>query len=396
MEDLYPPIEPAQSGWLEVGDGHRLYFEVCGNQQGAPVLFLHGGPGSSTNPGSPPLLRPVVLSHRPVRSARLRPVDAERGDRAPIPPRTCWKTSSACASTWAWSAGCCSADRGGARWRWLTLRPIRSACAAWSCAGCSWPRTPRWRGSLRGSGTSCRRRGRRSPVACREPSCAGLIAHYHEAVGRGDMSAAQRWNAYENATMAVGEAGSSAAAPPSPELLARVRVQLHYLASHCFLAARPADARLVPHRAPAAVVVQGRRDLACPPVTAYTLAQAWPAARLWMVEEAGHSAMHPALRAALVRATEELQGRSAPCRHEPARPSQPDHHRADRAVHPGDRQDHRRRHAQLHPRGDRGGHARDHAAVDRRALRKRSRAPAHRARARAAAVPGESGAGASA
>ena len=55
------------------------------------------------------------------------------------------------------------------------------------------------------------------------------------------------------------------------------------------------------------VVVQGRRDLVCPPVTAYTLAQSWPAARLWMVEEAGHSAMHPALRAALVRATEDFK-----------------------------------------------------------------------------------------
>ena len=53
--------------------------------------------------------------------------------------------------------------------------------------------------------------------------------------------------------------------------------------------------------------MQGRRDLVCPPGTAYTLAQLWPAARLWMVEEAGHSAMHPALRAALVRATEEFK-----------------------------------------------------------------------------------------
>ena len=56
-----------------------------------------------------------------------------------------------------------------------------------------------------------------------------------------------------------------------------------------------------------AVLVQGRRDLVCPPATAYTLAQSWPGARLRMVEDAGHSAMHPALRAALVRATEEFK-----------------------------------------------------------------------------------------
>ena len=69
MEDLYPPIEPAQSGWLEAGDGHRLYFEVCGNLQGAPVLFLHGGPGSSSNPGhrrffDPSFYRIVLFDQR--------------------------------------------------------------------------------------------------------------------------------------------------------------------------------------------------------------------------------------------------------------------------------------------------------------------------------------------
>jgi proline iminopeptidase len=126
------------------------------------------------------------------------------------------------------------------------------------------------------------------------------------------MSAAQRWNAYENATMAVGEAGTSAAVPAGTDVLARVRVQLHYLASHCFL--EPAQ---LMHGLPRiaelpAVVVQGRRDLACPPVTAYTLAQAWPAARLWIAEEAGHSAMHPALRAALVRATEDFKAALRP------------------------------------------------------------------------------------
>ena len=68
-DDLYPPIEPAQSGWLEVGDGHRLYFEVCGSPQGAPVLFLHGGPGSSSNPGhrrffDPSFYRIVLFDQR--------------------------------------------------------------------------------------------------------------------------------------------------------------------------------------------------------------------------------------------------------------------------------------------------------------------------------------------
>src|SRR5690606_15534641 len=42
---LYPPIEPYATGYLDVGDGHRVYYEQCGNPRGKPALFVHGGPG---------------------------------------------------------------------------------------------------------------------------------------------------------------------------------------------------------------------------------------------------------------------------------------------------------------------------------------------------------------
>jgi len=43
---LYPPLEPYDAGWLEVGDSHRIYYEQCGSAEGLPVVFLHRGPGS--------------------------------------------------------------------------------------------------------------------------------------------------------------------------------------------------------------------------------------------------------------------------------------------------------------------------------------------------------------
>ena len=49
-EDLYPAIEPYETGQLLVGDGHRIYWEQSGNPDGKPVVFLHGGPGSGTSP----------------------------------------------------------------------------------------------------------------------------------------------------------------------------------------------------------------------------------------------------------------------------------------------------------------------------------------------------------
>ncbi len=306
MEDLYPPIEPAQSGWLEVGDGHRLYFEVCGNQQGAPVLFLHGGPGSSTNPGhrrffDPSFYRIVLFDQRgcgrstPSGEIRANTTADLLEDIERLRQHLGVERWLLFGGSWGSTLALAYAQAHPQRVRGLVLRGVflaTDAEVAWFVEGLRHFLPEAWEALTRG---------------VPQPSCEGLIAHYHEAVVRGDMSAAQRWNAYENATMAVGEAGSSAAAPPSPELLARVRVQLHYLASHCFLEPDQLmrDLSRITHLA--AVIVQGRRDLACPPVTAYTLAQAWPAAHWWMVEEAGHSAMHPALRAALVRATEEFK-----------------------------------------------------------------------------------------
>jgi proline iminopeptidase len=50
LRDLYPPIEPYDTGMLEAGDGNRVYWEACGNPHGKAALFLHGGPGSGSSP----------------------------------------------------------------------------------------------------------------------------------------------------------------------------------------------------------------------------------------------------------------------------------------------------------------------------------------------------------
>lgn len=50
MPGLYPPIEPYDRGMLDVGEGHRLYWEACGNPHGKPAVVLHGGPGSGCTP----------------------------------------------------------------------------------------------------------------------------------------------------------------------------------------------------------------------------------------------------------------------------------------------------------------------------------------------------------
>ena len=49
---LYPPIEPYARGMLDAGDGNHVYRETCGNPDGKPALFVHGGPGWGSAPSA--------------------------------------------------------------------------------------------------------------------------------------------------------------------------------------------------------------------------------------------------------------------------------------------------------------------------------------------------------
>ncbi|WP_315765121.1 MULTISPECIES: prolyl aminopeptidase [unclassified Bradyrhizobium] len=67
--DRFPPIEPYDSGMLDVGDSHWMYWECCGNPAGKPALYLHGGPGSGFSPGQrrffdPSAYRAVLFDQR--------------------------------------------------------------------------------------------------------------------------------------------------------------------------------------------------------------------------------------------------------------------------------------------------------------------------------------------
>ncbi len=69
MSEQFPPIEPYDSGMLDVGDGHRIYWECSGNPSGKPALFLHGGPGLGCSPDQrrffdPKLYRAVLFDQR--------------------------------------------------------------------------------------------------------------------------------------------------------------------------------------------------------------------------------------------------------------------------------------------------------------------------------------------
>lgn len=80
MQERFPAISPYDSGMLDVGDGHQVYWECCGNPEGIPAIYLHGGPGSGVTPGQrrffdPDAYRVVLFDQRG--SGRSRPLASE-------------------------------------------------------------------------------------------------------------------------------------------------------------------------------------------------------------------------------------------------------------------------------------------------------------------------------
>ncbi len=80
MSAQFPPIDPYSGGMLDVGDGHQVYWECCGNPVGKAALYLHGGPGSGASPGQrrffdPDLYRAVIFDQRGC--GRSRPLASE-------------------------------------------------------------------------------------------------------------------------------------------------------------------------------------------------------------------------------------------------------------------------------------------------------------------------------
>jgi proline iminopeptidase len=166
---------------------------------------------------------------------------------------------------------------------------------------------------LHGMGRFYPETGRRFTEFLPEDERGDLLAAYHRRLMDPDpavhLPAARSWSTYE---------GACSTLLPSPETVAVfgedrmalgvARLECHYFVNRCFLdeGALLAGARRLD--AIPATIVQGRYDVICPVATAEALARAWPEARFQVIPDAGHSAMEPGIRKALVAATERYKG----------------------------------------------------------------------------------------
>jgi proline iminopeptidase len=312
-EALFPATEPFATGMLDVGAGHRVYWEQSGNPGGIPVLFCHGGPGSSCSPAhrrffDPTRYRAVLFDQRGC--GRSHPLGETRHN-----------------TTWDLVADMEALRRRLEVERWLLFGGSWGATLALAYAQ-SHPEAVLGlvlRGVFLGTDeevdwflNGLRRFVPEAWSALARTLDAGTSGHLLQICLRrleagppaAASSAAQAWVAYESAVMALGEQPSAVSMAASDDsVVPRVRIQTHYLRHQCFLVERPILGRMGVLRALPAIIVQGRLDMVCPPVTAQRLAAHWDAAELRMVENAGHFVFNPALAAALVRALADFSVR---------------------------------------------------------------------------------------
>lgn len=274
-----------------MGEGHVLYVEECGPAEGLPVVFLHGGPGSGCSP------------------AQRRLFDPGRFRAILIDQRGCGRSTPA-GATESNTTAHLVAD----------LERVREALgiSRWFVFGGSW-------GSLLGLAYAQAHPGRvlgmvlrgiflgsreeLGAYATRASRAAGWTAKDNPlepwvkaVLGASPLAAVRAWLDFERSLM--GE--PPLPAEPDPGQLAKVRIQMHYLAHDCF--AVPGELLAATERLsriPAAIV-QGLEDPVCPPQTARRLADAWPAAEWIPVAGGGHGALSPPIAAACIAALERL------------------------------------------------------------------------------------------
>jgi proline iminopeptidase len=310
---FYPPIEPYRTGHLDVGDGHRLCWEQCGNPSGKPAVFLHGGPGAGCSPDHRRQFDPDkwnVLLFDQRGCGRSTP-------HASLEANTTWHLVAdieklreiadierwlVFGGSWGSTLALAYAQAHPDRVTGLVLRGIftfRQTELDWLYRyGASEIFPDKWEEFL-------------APIP--EAERHDLVAAYHRRLTGADsavrLAAAKAWSKWEAETVTL---------LPNPKVIeqhtsddfaiAIARIENHYMLNRGWLEEGQLIEGASRLKHIPGVIVQGRYDCCTPPAAAWDLHRAWPEAELNIVPDGGHLFNEPGILDGLIRATDAFAG----------------------------------------------------------------------------------------
>jgi len=308
---FYPAIEPYETGRLEVGDGHSLYWERCGTKSGKPVVMLHGGPGAGCSPDHRRQFDPAkydIFLFDQRGCGRSTP-------HASLEANTTWHLVEdieklramaghdkwmVFGGSWGSTLALAYAQTHPERVTELILRGIflfgRSELDWLYLYGASEVYPDKWDEFL-------------APIP--EGERGDLVAAYHRRLTGDDpaaqLEAAKAWSKWEAETVTL---------LPNPHVIeahtsdafaiAIARIENHYMINKGWLEEGQLLEGAAKLRGIPGVIVQGRHDCCTPPAAAWALKKAWPEVDLQIVPDGGHLFNEPGILDGLIRATDRF------------------------------------------------------------------------------------------
>ncbi len=312
QDELFPHIKPFFTQILSTNDGYRIYFEQCGNPKGVPILVLHGGPGAGCNPNmrryfDPNYYRIILFDQRGC--GRSKP-------HAAVKNNTTWHLLNDIeeirrileiekffifGGSWGSTLALVYAQKFPNHVLGMILRGLftmtqRELNWFYSEGGVSvfWP--DRWSDFSNII----------PPVERHDLIKAYKKRLFHESKEVREKFALA-WTIWENSLATI--KGSEITSPPPVDYaLAFSRIENHYFYNKGFL--KKDDqifSELYKLKNIPGVIVQGRYDMVCPPVTAFKVHEAWKKSQLILANCSGHAMSEPNITKALLKASEEFK-----------------------------------------------------------------------------------------
>lgn len=309
---LFPPIAPYMTGTLKVDDIHTLYFEQSGNPTGVPVVLLHGGPGGATNPAQrqffdPSHYRIILFDQRgcgkstPLGELKNNSTEHLVADMEALREHLGIRRWHLFGGSWGSTLALAYAVAHADKVMSMTLRGVfmmRQVELDWFTNQVRLFFPEVYDGML----SFLKPEERADPVSAYYRYLTDADENLRRAAGAS-------WSGFECAlSRLIPRPTLPHAADSNPDMDVTIsRMETHYFI-HCrfapddYLLQNTDKIRHIP-----TVIVQGRYDMVCPPLSAYELAQKMDDVDLVMVPDAGHSSSEIGTATALVRAMSKFK-----------------------------------------------------------------------------------------